>query len=385
MEENQHRQRGTGLRVAVVHSFYSSRQSSGENRVVEQQVEALRRAGISVQLIDQRTDARERSKLYAVEAAFTVATGHGRSPLAALHEFRPNIVHVHNLFPNFSRSWVTHWDGPIVATMHNYRPMCPAATFYRDGHACTDCLDKRNATSAVRYGCYRGNRAQTVPLALSTRFGADPLLARADRVIVLNDTMKTLYGRAGVAQDRMTLLPNFLPDSGAAGTGGGPWLFVGRLTPEKGILQLVREWPSGYRLLVVGDGPLLADIAACAPAGVEVLGEQPSERVQALMREAVGLVFPSRWFEGAPMVYVEALAAGTPVLAWEPSSLAALVSQEETGVVAHGDLGPVLAAAEAKFPFMRPHCRSVFENEYTEAKWVTAVANLYARALGETG
>jgi glycosyltransferase involved in cell wall biosynthesis len=183
----------------------------------------------------------------------------------------------------------------------------------------------------------------------------------------------------------MTLLPNFLPDSGAAGTGGGPWLFVGRLTPEKGILQLVREWPSGYRLLVVGDGPLLADIAACAPAGVEVLGEQPSERVQALMREAVGLVFPSRWFEGAPMVYVEALAAGTPVLAWEPSSLAALVSQEETGVVAHGDLGPVLAAAEAKFPFMRPHCRSVFENEYTEAKWVTAVANLYARALGETG
>ena len=82
-------------------------------------------------------------RTYPLEAAATVATGLGPSPIEQLRRFRPDVVHVHNLFPNFGKRWLRTWDGPMVATMHNYRPICPAATLFRDGRVCRDCLGVR--------------------------------------------------------------------------------------------------------------------------------------------------------------------------------------------------------------------------------------------------
>lgn len=365
------------FRVVLVHSRYSSRQSSGENAAVDRQAAALRRARFAVHVAEQQTDQRERSPLYPLTAAATVATGVGPSPLEAIRRFEPDVVHVHNLFPNYGRSWLRKVDRPIVATLHNFRPLCPAATFYRDGHVCTDCLDRRSARPSVEHGCYRGSRLQTVPLALSTRFDDDPLLRRADRLIVLTETMRQLYERAGVPSQKLTVLPNFLADPGKPGQGGGPWLFVGRLSPEKGILELVRDWPTNRPLLVVGDGPLRDEVAATAPDSVQLLGDRPAAEVRKLMDAATGLVFPSRWFEGSPMVYVEALASGTPVLAWSPSSVADLVVTEGTGLRVENRLDAVLAHAARLFPEMRSACRAVFEERYSEAGHVAALSGIY--------
>src|SRR3954451_274021 len=122
------------LRIALVHSYFSSRVPSGENRAVDAQAAALRQAGHVVEVVAQYTDERLRRLTYPVEAALTVATGRGPSPLPELERFTPDLVHVHGLFPNFGKHWLTHWQGPVVATMHNYRPLCPAATLFRDGH-----------------------------------------------------------------------------------------------------------------------------------------------------------------------------------------------------------------------------------------------------------
>ena len=368
------------LRVAVVHSFYSSRQTSGENRVVEQQLESLRRRGHAVGLFAQRTDDRERSKAYPLMAAATVATGWGPNPLAELREFEPDVVYVHNLFPNFGRTWVSRWPGPLVAVMHNYRAMCAPGTFHRDGHVCTDCFEARFSGPAVRHACYRGSRLATLPVAAGVRFGADPVLRRADRIVVLNPIMRRLYRQAGVEESRIETVPNFLGDPAAPGSGEGPWLFVGRLTEAKGILDLVRTWPAGVPLVVVGSGPLRAELEQCAPPGVVLLGEQPAARVSELMRSARGLVFPSRWFEGFPMVYLEALSAGTPVLAWEPSSVAGMVREEGTGLVVE-DLSEALPLAEQTFPSMRQRCRAVYEERYTEEAWLSAIEGLFHEVM----
>jgi glycosyltransferase involved in cell wall biosynthesis len=365
----------TPPRIGVVHSFYSSRQTSGENRVVEQQVEALGRSGYTVGLFAQRTDDRERSKTYPVTAAATVATGRGPSPLAQLHEFTPDAVLVHNLFPNYGRTWVSRWDGPLIAFMHNYRSMCANGLFFRNGTVCTDCLDARSSRPAVQHACYRGSRVATLPVAVGTKFGDDPLLRRADKVVVLNRRASDLYRQAGVDDSRISVIPNFLSRPAQVGGGGGPWLFVGRLSDYKGILPLVREWPSDEPLLVVGSGPLREDVKRSAPPGVVLLGEQPAERVSQLMRSARGLVFPSRCFEGLPMVYLEALAAGTPVLAWEPSVVSDMVREEGTGLVV-GDLSEALRDAETTFPSMRLRCRAVFEERYTKHAWLRSMGRL---------
>lgn len=366
----------TPPRIGVVHSFYSSRQTSGENRVVDLQVAALVRAGFDVSLVAQRTDDRERNPTYPLAAALTVASGRGPTPLAQLRSFAPDAVLVHNLFPNFGRTWVRGWDGPLLAFLHNYRPLCPPGTFFRDGAVCLDCLRSGSAAPAVRHACYRGSKLATLPLALGTKFGNDPVLQRADRLVALNDTMAGVYRGAGVAGSRISVVPNFLSEPAPAGPGGGPWLFVGRLTHAKGILPLVRAWPADVPLLVAGSGPLRDDVEAQAGPGVVLLGEQSTERVSKLMRSARGLVFPSRWFEGLPMVYLEALAAGTPVLAWEPSVVADLVRLEGTGLVVD-DLPTALQTAEASFPTLRARCRAVFEERYTEEAWVSSMRELF--------
>ncbi|GAB3443529.1 glycosyltransferase family 4 protein [Phycicoccus ginsengisoli] len=370
------------LRVGVVHSYYSSRQPSGENSLVEQQVAAFQRAGIETLLVEERTDERENSPLHVAAAAFTVATGRGRSPLGALTEFAPDVVHVHNLFPNFGRTWVKRWKGPLVAHAHNYRPLCPVGTFFRDGQVCTNCLDGRSALPSLLHGCYRDSRLHTLPLTVSTRFGADPVLTRADRLLVLSQEMAQLYTRGGVPASRVDVVHNFIPSTDVPEVGGGGdyWLYAGRLTAEKGILELIREWPRGRRLVVAGAGPQLTDVRSAAGPGVEVVGQQSKSALRSLMAGALGLVFPSRWLEGLALVALESLAVGTPVLAWRPAPAARLVAELGVGAVAGPDLAASLDHAATFFPSLRPHCRSVFEERFTESAWVQRVCSSYNRA-----
>ncbi len=366
------------LRIAVVHSFYSSRQPSGENVVVDLQVEALRRAGHDVLLVDRSTDELEQSVTYPLRAGLRAASGRGDSPLSEIEAHRPDVVHVHNLFPNLGRRWVEQLKTPLVATLHNYRPICPAATLFRDGSSCTLCPDSKNARPAVTHACFKGSRAQTLPVALGTKFADDPLLRRADRIVTLHDNMLATYAHYGVSEDRLVTVPNFVPGrSEPAGERTDPWLFVGRLTYDKGIIELLTHWPAERALVVVGAGPQADEAEALAGPNVTFLGQRSAAEVGELMSSARGLVFPSLWPEGLPTVYLEALAAGLPVLAWPQSIVGSLVARDGTGIVTTGDLSAELKHAEQSFPELGGHCRDVFDRHYSEQAWVSAITNVY--------
>ena len=356
---------------------------------MESEVAALRAAGHEVRLLAARTDELERDRLYPVKAAARVATGAGASPLAAIERFDADVVHVHNLFPNIGRRWVRQLERPLVTTLHNYRPLCVNGLLYRDGHVCTLCPDGQR-WSGLRYACYRGSRAASLPLALANLRGpaADPLLARADRIVVLSTLAAEVYAKAGIPSDRMTVWPNFLRadlDPGGAEPEAAPdgFLYVGRLSPEKAISRLVSAWPAGDGapvLRIVGEGPDDEAVrAAAAGTRVDVLGRVTRAEVVGLMRRSVGLVFPSAWYEGFPLVYAEAMAAGLPVLAWAPNVVSGWVAEDGTGAATSWDrnLGEVLAEAAAAFPGLRAACRTVFEERYSEAAYVARAEALY--------
>lgn len=346
-----------------------------------QHAEALSRAGYEVEIFAQHTDERELGKLNLLEAAATVATGYGRSP--NLGNFAPDIIHVHNLFPNYGKAWISSATAPVISTLHNYRPLCSAGILFRGGRVCTDCLDSKSSLPAVLHGCYRG-RAQTVPVALGQRFDKDVLLTGSTGLIALSEQMKALYLQAGVPAEKIHVLPNFLPSSldVGKGSGGNYWLYAGRFSEDKGILDLLSQWPEEKRLIVAGSGELDTAVRAAAGSNVEIIGAVKRDRLVGLMRGAKGLVFPSKWFEGFPMVYPEALASGTPILTWKPSVVADLVRAEGTGLVADGlSVRDAVAAAEGKFDGLRDHCRSVFEGSYTEGRWTTTLASIYRGAI----
>ncbi|MFD9824584.1 glycosyltransferase family 4 protein [Streptomyces violascens] len=297
-----------------------------------------------------------------------------------LREAAPHLVHVHNLFPNFGRSWVRRWPGPLVATLHNFRPLCAGATLYRDGAPCTSC-PAGDRWAGLRHGCYRDSRLATLPLAWAGRHGlaGDPLVARADRLVLLSDMCRDTYVRAGVAPRRAALIPNFVPDGPWSLKPGKGWVFVGRLSPEKGIQELLRLWPADEPLDVIGDGPLSAPCRAEAPAGVRFLGALPHSEVRALLPKHAGLVFPSLCAEGAPLVYLEALAAGLPVLALRGSAVSQAVDAQNTGRVIGWDepLSAVLRDSSAAFPGLRLHCRDIYEQHYSESVWSSRMTELY--------
>lgn len=367
------------MRIAVVHGYYSSRVPSGENVVVDLQVESLRRAGHDVEVFGARQDQVEQQSGYVARAAWHAATGRG--PVPDLAGFGPEVVHVHNLFPNLGRRWVTAYSDRLVATLHNYRPICPAATLFRDGHDCTECPDALTARPAVRHACYKDSRLASLPVAIGTRFADDPLLRAAARLVTLNDDMAERYSAVGVPRERLVTLPNFVPDPALSPLPleeRRHWLYVGRLAEEKGVLPLVEQWPSGQPLLVVGSGPLAEQVrqAAAAKPDIELLGLVDHDRVLELLARARGLVFPSLWPEGLPTVYLEALAAGTPVLASPASVVGRLVAEQGTGVVVTTDWASALRAAE-QLPGLGGHCRSVFVEHYTEAAWLSRIEALY--------
>lgn len=376
------------LRIAVVHSFYRSASPSGENALVESQVAALRRRGHDVRLVAARSDDEVvGTRLGGFRAAVTVATGAGPDPVAALAPWVPDVVHVHNTFPNYGRRWVARTDVPVVATLHNYRPLCAAATLYRAGGFCTECVDSGRHRGVV-HGCYRGSRPATLPLTLGQRGADDPVLRSATVLTALSETQAEQYERAGVDIGRLRVLPNFVSDELAPrpGPGGDGWVYAGRLTEEKGIEDAVRAWPEEIPLVVVGEGPSEAAVrAAAAGKRVEVRSAVARAEVVDLLRASRGLVFPSRWADPFGLVYAEALAAGTPVLATHPSAAAGRVARNGAGVAVDAVTPAAARMAHETFAGLREVARRAFDESYTEAAHVRRLEELYAEAASLTG
>lgn len=370
------------MKVALIHSYYSSRQPSGENVVVDAQAAALRAHGVDVRVVAAKTDDLEGRPGYKLRSAVNVSFGRGMSPLKELKEFNPDVVHVHNLFPNWGTDWLGEWKGPVVTTVHNFRPVCAAGTLFRDGEVCTRCPDG-TSLNAVLNACYRGSKVASVPLAVRNRKGVagDRLLARADRVILLSPRAEHLYSGFGLADDKTNVIPNFVSDVGfEPGVPPGiDWVYVGRLTAEKGILNLLKYWPESAKLRVYGDGPLRQEVEAASRANIRYLGHIRHQEVPSVLAESRGLVFPSEWAEGLPLIYAEALASGRPVVAKSGNSAADDITLSGVGEVFDSwtDIGNALERASMNQDELGVRARLHFEHSYSRLTWLEKTLEVY--------
>ena len=315
----------------------------------------------------------------------------------AIRQHRPDLVHVHNTFPLASPAVIhaAKAEGvPVVMTLHNYRLLCVNALFFREGRVCEDCLG-RLPWRGVVHGCYRDSRLASLGvasmLALHRALGTWNLV---DRFIALTEFARQKFVEGGLPAEKIVVKPNFVhPDPGPGEGRGGYALFVGRLSPEKGVRTLLRAWGLlGGRvpLKVVGDGPLAGEVreAARRLPGVEWLGRKSPEEVYALMGEAAFLVFPSEWYEGFPRVLAEALAKGLPILATALGSQASIVADGRTGLhFRPGDPEDLAAKVEwlllhpEELRRMRREARAEYEAKYTAERNYQLLMEIYGQAL----
>ncbi len=374
------------MRIAFVHSVYADEGLSGENVTVDQQAALLADAGHEL-LVEQRSTTVERHRpLYPARMAWQVATGRGGDVSKRLRDFAPDILHVHNLFPNFGTDWLASWAGPVVATLHNYRYGCANGLLLREGRPCLDCLTG-SSRSAVEHACYRGSKVATAPLAIASRhgFAGSPVVMRADRIVAVAEHARDLFVRFGVPADRIDVVPHGIAPR-HAGAVPGPaqprFLVAGRLSPEKGVDRLLREWPEDLPLDVVGDGPQADLIATLAGPNVRLLGARDAAwRDDAASYTA--LIAPGIAVEAAvPRVVVEAWEAGVPVVAFSGGGGGSGVRACGGGVT-YDDAVSLRAALDlvaAAGAGLRADARAAYERHYTPAAWLTAIERVYARA-----
>ena len=154
-----------------------------------------------------------------------------------LDGFRPDVVHVHNVFPLISPAVVNIAADagiPVVQTLHNYRHACVNGLHLRDGKRCDDCIGTRTNWPAVRHGCYRGSRLQTIPMVASQHLHRRTW-RRLSRVFALTDFMRDRAVLAGIPEQVIQIRPTWAPDPGPTRSPGSNVLYVGRLDEPKGV------------------------------------------------------------------------------------------------------------------------------------------------------
>lgn len=355
------------MKVVIAHNRYRKTQPSGENTIVDFEIEQLTAAGVTVLPFLRSSDeietfsAREKallplSPIYAHRAQ--------RELSRLIEEHRPDVVHLHNPYPLLS-PWIVRTAHrhrvPVVHTVHNYRQVCSPGLYFRDGRVCQECRGRLLGMPAVRHACYRGSRAQSALMATTLALHR-PTWRSVDRFIALTSAIADHLRDFGIPEQRIVIKPNAVPDPGPPAPAGDGFLFLGRLSPEKGLNLLLDAWqrhPEGTlgTLRIAGDGELrsLAEAAAARRRDVVFLGPLDRDGVRDALWQTAVVVVASTWHDVLPTVVIEALAHGRPVLGTALGGIPYLVGVDDPAGAAGWVAPPEPEAFAAALPVARDH------------------------------
>jgi glycosyltransferase involved in cell wall biosynthesis len=384
------------MNILMLHDRYLF--SGGEEQATSAEVALLRNYGHEVELLEQ--DNRDIEVLGKARTAIRTlwSSDSFRQIKEKLQAGNFDILHVQNFFPLWSPSVyyaASRCGVPVVQSLHNYRLLCVNSLLSRENRVCEDCLGKAVPWNGIVHRCYRNSRAASTVVA--GMIGLHSLIGTWDKKVQVyvapTEFARDRYIAGGLSGEKIAVKPYFLDPSPVPGKGGGGHaLYVGRLSPEKGIATMLDAWrtaDSPIPLKVVGDGPMKEFvITACRETPfVEYLGAKSLSEVLALMGHAEFLVFPSEWYETMGRTIMEALAVGTPVVASRIGAPASMVVPGETGFhFTPGDVHSLRERVEfcshnlMRLRALRKNARAAFEDKYTGAANASLLLAIYHRA-----
>ncbi len=381
----------------MAHNFYQ--QPGGEDKCFASESELLRGNGQELLTYTVHNDAiDQKSGFEAARAAVWNRDSYDELSRLVRSE-KSEVVHFHNTFPLMSPAafWAAKVHGcAVVATLHNYRILCPAGTLARDGRVCEDCVGRPLPWPAVAHGCYRDSRAASAAVA-SSSFAHRILRTwghKVDTFIALTEFARRKFIEGGLPAGKIHLKPNFVhPDPSPSEASQNYALFVGRISPEKGIDTLLAAWnklAEGIPLRIVGTGPLSPRVesASSQSDAIEFLDHKSASDVMDLIAGAQFLVVPSIWYETFGLVIVEAFAKAKPVIASRLGAMTELVQDGHTGLLFEpGDPDDLAAKVmwaighPAEMRVMGQNAREAYLKDYSAQGNYDRLMEIYGFAL----
>lgn len=393
------------MRVLLVHNYYRSGAPGGEDIVFEQESKLLEAAGHEVHRYTRSNDEMDEHKISDKARVFWQLQRSRRTFLELgrlIRHVRPQVAHFHNVFPLISASGyqACHAEKvPVVQTVHNYRLTCATGIHFHAGAVCERCTPG-NPWSAVKFGCYRNSRSASLAVAASIfrNYFSGVNRRFVHRYIALTKFSANRLIASGVSPEKIKIRPNFVEIDSFADTQevrGNTFVFAGRLSQEKGLFWLLNAWSQlrEFRLLVVGDGPLRAELESiCLQQSlpVQFLGLIDRESLIKLLHTASGAIIPSLCFEGGvPLTLLEAMGAGAPVIASRIGGIPEFIMHGKHGLLVDPGSEVDLSAAVRRIATdsslrnsMRREAKLQVARECGREKSLQTLIDIYSNVIG---
>jgi len=369
------------MKILMVHNYYQ--QEGGEDKSFEAEATVLQENGHEVIRIVRHNDTIPYKNAFTLGSEALWNHSIYQEVRSTIRSHHPDIVHCHNIFPLISPSVYFAAKAehvPVVQSLSNYRLFCAKGIFFRKGRICEACFRKAIPWPGLRHACYRHSYSATAVTTLimwiHRQLGMWSNMV--DTYITFTEFARQKFIEGGLPADRIIVKPVFLSHDPLMGRGQKKYaLFVGRLTPEKGIRTLLKAWEqlgAKIPLRILVDGMLAEEVqrAAAQYEYVEWLGNRSLQEVYAQMGEAAFLVFPSEWYETFGRVAMESFAKGTPVLAADIGAVGEVTRNGLTGLhFRPGDVADLVEKVEwllshpAELSAMRKRARIEYETKYS--------------------
>jgi len=307
------------MKILLIHNYY--RYKGGEETYFESLAGLLRKEGQQV-----ITYTKSNKKIDNISDKFSIVKNlfFAKQVEVELTELikknRPDIAQFQNIFPLITPTAYRvckKFNIPIVQRISNYRYLCPKGILFRKGKICEDCIRKKFKYPAIIHGCYDGSRLASLIFAASFYFHKEIIKSfdLVDKFIFPTEFTRNYYVKyAGIKRSKTIVVPTFtninelkIP-KGFKVKEKNYFLYVGRLSEEKGIIKLLDVFKTipNKKLIVIGDGPLKKQVDEYSKhKNIILKGHLPRNIIKAYMQEAKAIIIPSLWYDVMPNVLIE--------------------------------------------------------------------------------
>jgi glycosyltransferase involved in cell wall biosynthesis len=391
------------MRILLIHNAYQK--FGGEDVVFNMERQLLKDNGHEVvEYTVSNNDIKSDSFIGKIKVALETiwSIKQYKKVKKLINEINPDIVHVHNTFPQLSPSiyWaIKSRNIPVVQTLHNYRLTCANGLLFRSNKPCNLCTTG-NFSAALKYKCYRNSLMATAPLVLMQRIHRilGTFKNKVDIYITLNRFNKEIMVKSGLPEEKMYIKPNFINSRNLSKKSKSKqFLFVGRVSPEKGLDLLLESFTNlednEYKLVIIGDGPEKEKLQEKYKDVNRICwkGHLPHNQVLKEIEQSRALVMPSRWYETFGMVVIEAFSVGTPALGSNHAGIPELIIDGKNGrlftpndsVSLRNALNEFCKMDDSVWNELSKEARLSFEKSYTEKENYKYLIDIYQKLLIE--
>jgi glycosyltransferase involved in cell wall biosynthesis len=328
-----------------------------------------------------------------------------------IREEKPDIAHLQNIHHHITPSILfslNKYGIPVVWTLHDYQLICPNISFLANGKVCEKCKSNQHFWPAI-VRCKKGSFSASLMSAIEAMVhNLLNVVSYVDIFIAPSKFLMEKFIEYKFNPERLRLvhyfmdLSNIEPDNHA----GDYFLYVGRLSEEKGIATLIDAtinlfYKQGLdfnkskikKLKIVGGGPMKDRLELHAKSNdkngiIEFLGHKSRDEVLTLLKNCRFSVVPSEWYENYPYSILETFACYKPVIGSRVGGIIELIKDNETGLTFEmGNVDDLSSKIEYmvnnpdEIERMGKNARVFVESELNSEKHYEKLMEIYANAI----